>query len=126
MLACQRIARATLTKSRQFHTLPAVLAEEGGLFGKLNPWAKKQQTQQEQQVTPAQHTSNEQQTVTFNVKYQDADEVTSWKRKDVLENVQEIESTVKSVILQHVEGATEQNWDNLPLDNLETKFKVRL
>jgi hypothetical protein len=120
MFACQRIA--LLTTKRQFHTVPAILSESEGLFGKLNPWANKNK---QQEVTPAQHTNDEQK-VTFNVKYQDADEVVSWKKTDILKNEAEIESTVKSVILQHVQGATEQNWKDLPIKDLELKFKVRV
>lgn len=73
MFACQRIAASSISK-RQFHTIPAMLAESEGLFGKLNPWAKKEQPQQ--QVTPAQHTSEEAK-VTFNVKYEDEDDIVS-------------------------------------------------
>jgi hypothetical protein len=74
MFACQRIAITQIAK-RSFYTAPAILAESEGLFGKLNPWAKKQQQQPE--VTPAQHTNQDTPQVTFNVKYQDAEEVVS-------------------------------------------------
>lgn len=50
----------------------------------------------------------------------------SWKNNQVLTDATEIESTVKSAILQHVEGATETNWKELPLSDLQTKFKVTL
>jgi hypothetical protein len=73
MFACQRIA-TTLIAKRSFYTAPAILAESEGLFGKLNPWAKKQQ---QPEVTPAQHTSQDTPQVTFNVKYQDAEEIVS-------------------------------------------------
>jgi len=73
MFACQRIAISAISK-RQFHTVPAMMAESEGLFGKLNPWAKKEQPQQP--VTPAQHTSEEPK-VTFNVKYEDEDDIVS-------------------------------------------------
>jgi hypothetical protein len=119
MFACQRIALST--SKRQFHTLPAILAESEGLFGKFNPWANKNK---QETVSPAQHTTEEPTKVTFNVKYQDAEDVPSWKRKDVLTNEAEIESTVKSVILAHVEGATETNWTDLPIQDLKTKFNV--
>lgn len=118
MFACQRIA-LTATK-RQFHTIPAILAESEGLFGKFNPWANKTKTEE---VTPAQHTNQD--VTTFNVKYQDADDIVSWKRSEVLTNHEEIESTVKSVILQHLEGANETNWKDLSIDDLSTKFKVK-
>ncbi|KAI8067411.1 hypothetical protein BDF21DRAFT_466151 [Thamnidium elegans] len=117
MLACQRIAFAA---KRQIHTAPAILAESEGLFGKFNPWANKPKTDT---VTPAQHT-NEETKVTFNVKYQEEDDIVSWKRTDVLTDPSEIESTVKSVILQHVSGANETNWNELPIQDLDTKFKV--
>lgn len=116
MFACQRITLAA-TK-RQFHTVPAISAAEG-LFGKFNPWANKTKTEE---VTPAQHTNED--ITTFNVKYQDADDIVSWKRSDVLTNHEEIESTVKSVILQHLEGANETNWKDLSISDLNTKFKV--
>lgn len=119
MLACQRIA-FTATK-RHFHTVPAISAAEG-LFGKFNPWANKTKSEEEV-VAPAQPTHQD--VTTFNVKYQDAEEIVSWKRTDVLTNHEEIESTVKSVILQHLEGATETNWKDLSIDDLNTKFKVR-
>lgn len=124
MFACQRLALAT-TK-RQFHTLPAIAAESEGLFGKFNPWANKNKQQAEPVAAPAQPTSGSAQPtkVTFNVKYQEADDVVSWKRKDVLENQAEIESTLKSVILAQVEGATETNWNNVAIDNVDTKFKL--
>ncbi|KAI7877298.1 uncharacterized protein EV154DRAFT_525446 [Mucor mucedo] len=117
MFACQRIALNV--SKRQFHTVPAISAAEG-LFGKFNPWANK--TQPEQVVTPAQPTNQD--ITTFNVKYQDADDIASWKRTDVLTNHEEIESAVKSVILQHVQGATETNWKDLSIDDLNTKFKI--
>lgn len=118
MLACQRIAFAA---KRQIHTAPAILAESEGLFGKFNPWANKTKTDT---VTPAQHT-NEETKVTFNVKYEEEDDIVSWKRTNVLTDPTEIESTVKSVILEHVSGATETNWNELPIQDLETKFKVK-
>lgn len=74
MFACQRIAISAVSR-RQFHTVPAMMAESEGLFGKLNPWAKKEQPQQPQ-VTPAQHTSEDPK-VTFNVKYEDEDDIVS-------------------------------------------------
>lgn len=122
MFACQRIAISAVSR-RQFHTVPAMMAESEGLFGKLNPWAKKEQTQQQQQVTPAQHTSEEPK-VTFNVKYEDEDDIVSWKRTDILTDAAELESTVKSVILQHVQGATETNWKELPVNDSKTKFQI--
>lgn len=119
MFACQRIAFAA---KRQLHTAPAILAESEGLFGKFNPWAKKNKT--ETVATPAQHTSEETPKVTFNVKYEEEDDFVSWKRTDVLTDHAEIETTVKSVILQHVAGANETNWTDLPIQDLDTKFKV--
>ncbi|KAI8638266.1 hypothetical protein BD408DRAFT_477744 [Parasitella parasitica] len=119
MFACQRIVVSAISK-RQFHTAPAILAEGEGLFGKLNPWAKKVQPQL---VTPAQLTSEEPK-VTFNVKYEEEDDIVSWKRNDILTDTAELESTVKSVILQYVQGANETNWDNLPVTDDNTKFQI--
>lgn len=127
MFACQRLALA-ITAKRQFHTLPAIAAESEGLFGKFNPWANKNKQQQQSEVAPAQPTSaasvQQPSKVTFNVKYQEADDVVSWKRKDVLEDQAELESTLKSVILAQVKGATETNWNNVAIDNVDTKFKL--
>ena len=120
MFTCQRIALTTAR--RQFHSAPVASAESEGLFGKFNPWANK--NKQQEQVSPAQHTTEEPTKVTFNVKYQDADDIPSWKRKDVLSDSTEIESTVKSVILAQVQGATETNWSELSLEDSTTKFKV--
>jgi hypothetical protein len=50
----------------------------------------------------------------------------SWKRTDILTDAAELESTVKSVILQHVQGANETNWKDLPVSDINTKFQVRL
>lgn len=122
MFACQRLVLST-TK-RQFHTLPAIAAESEGLFGKFNPWANKNKQQDQQVVSPAQHTSAEPSKVTFNVKYQEADDVVSWKRKEVLEDQVEIDSALKSVILVQVQGATETNWNDLPIQDANTKFNV--
>lgn len=49
----------------------------------------------------------------------------SWKRTDILTDAAELESTVKSVILQHVQGATETNWKELPVNDSKTKFQVK-
>ncbi|KAI8092411.1 uncharacterized protein B0P05DRAFT_226750 [Gilbertella persicaria] len=120
MLVCRRLL--SLTNKRYIHTTPAVLAESDGLFGKLNPWAKKEQPQT---VTPAQHTNEEVVApVTFDVKYEEAEEITSWKRSDVLTNEQEIESTLKSVILQHLQNANETNWKELPFEDSHIKFQI--
>ncbi|KAI9486793.1 MAG: hypothetical protein EXX96DRAFT_55040 [Benjaminiella poitrasii] len=121
MFACRR----TFTiAQRQFHTAPIICAKsEGGLFDKLNPWAKKETTQP-QETTPAQHTSEEPHKVTFNVRYEEPENIVSWKRNDILKDQNEIESTVKSVILQNVNGATEANWKELGLEDLNTKFQV--
>ncbi|CEP19877.1 hypothetical protein [Parasitella parasitica] len=119
MNASQRIVIAAISK-RQFHRATVFLAEGEGIFGKLNPWAKKEQPQP---VTPAQHTSEEPK-VTFNVKYEEDDDFISWKRDDILTDVAELESTVRSVILKYVQGANETNWNNLPLTDYNTKFKI--
>lgn len=73
MFACRRVIATAITK-RRFHTAPAILAENDGLFGKFNPWAKKEQSQPE--PTPAQRTS-EAPKVTFNVKYEEEEEIVS-------------------------------------------------
>ncbi|KAI8372085.1 hypothetical protein EDC96DRAFT_78939 [Choanephora cucurbitarum] len=60
-----------LASTRYIHTTRAMMAESDGLFGKINPWAKKEQT-------PVQPTTTEEETkVTFNVDYEDAEEIVS-------------------------------------------------
>ncbi|OBZ83455.1 hypothetical protein A0J61_08497 [Choanephora cucurbitarum] len=104
-----------LASTRYIHTTRAMMAESDGLFGKINPWAKKEQT-------PVQPTTTEEETkVTFNVDYEDAEEIISWKRSDVLTDVDAIETTVKSVIQHHLPQATETS---LPLDDLNIKFQI--
>ncbi|CAO3625016.1 unnamed protein product [Mucor hiemalis] len=123
MFACQRLVLST-TK-RQFHTLPAIAAESEGLFGKFNPWANKNKQQDQQVVSPAQHTSAEPSKVTFNVKYQEADDVVSWKRKEVLEDQVEIESALKSVILaQEAIKETGKEVPNYELNTLSSTKEV--
>ncbi|KAI8368955.1 hypothetical protein BD560DRAFT_330526 [Blakeslea trispora] len=97
------------------HTTRPILAESDGLFGKMNPWAKKEPIQA---VTPAQPTAEET-PVTFNVDYE-TEKIVSWKREEVMTDVQTIESTVQSVIQHHVPQATE-SW---PLDDHRIKFQI--
>ncbi|KAI8878475.1 hypothetical protein K501DRAFT_336728 [Backusella circina FSU 941] len=119
MLACRRIFTSnTVRNISKFHSGAAVAAENSGLFGKLNPWAKKEQ---EEVVTPAQHTDTQ---VTFNVRYQEEEAIESWKASQVMTDKSEIESVVKSAILQHVQDANETNWKDVATLDLDTKFKV--
>ncbi|KAI7902329.1 uncharacterized protein BX663DRAFT_435600 [Cokeromyces recurvatus] len=129
MFACQRTL-FNITIRKQFHTASIICAKnEGGLLGKLNPWAKKEA---QQEVTPAQNTSDDvpkmtvddSTKVTFNVQYEEPEDIISWKKTDMMKDPTEIETTVKTIILQHVQGATEANWNELSIQDLNTKFQI--
>jgi hypothetical protein len=49
----------------------------------------------------------------------------SWKNKETIKDHEQIESTIKSIVLQHVNDAGETNWKDLSLKDLNTKFHVK-
>lgn len=102
----------------RFHTSAVPLAD-AGLFGKFNPWAKEEK--KEEVVTPAQHTSEEH-PVTFNVKYEDKEEFVSWKNKEIIKDQEQIESTIKSIVLEHTKDET--NWKEFSLSDSNIKFQI--
>lgn len=75
MFACQkRLLVSRFQQVSRIHISSVQLAgNESGLFGKLNPWAKKQS---KESVTPAQPTTEEP-VVTFDVKYETKEEFVS-------------------------------------------------
>ncbi|EIE83192.1 hypothetical protein G6F46_003051 [Rhizopus delemar] len=125
MFACQkRVIVSQFRGLSRFHSSSIQLAgSDSGLFGKFNPWAKNNDKKEEIPVTPAQHTSEEP-IVTFNVKYEDKEEFVSWKNKETIKDHEQIESTIKSIVLQHVNNAGEVNWKDLSLKDLNTKFHI--
>ncbi|CEI86610.1 hypothetical protein RMCBS344292_01044 [Rhizopus microsporus] len=122
MFACQkRLLVSRFQQVSRIHISSVQLAgSESGLFGKLNPWAKKQN---KESVTPAQPTAEEP-VVTFDVKYETKEEFVSWKRKEVLKDEKEIEGIVRSAVLEHVADANDQSWNQVALTDLDTKFKI--
>lgn len=75
MFACQKkLLVSRFQQVSRIHISSVQLAGgESGLFGKLNPWAKKQS---KESVTPAQSTTEEP-VVTFDVKYETKEEFVS-------------------------------------------------
>lgn len=116
MLACRRLL-AIKPATASIHTVATLSVAGEGFFGKLNPWA----TKKTEESTPAEHTDPTT-PVTFNVKYEEQKEAISWKKTSVTDK-EEVEKTLKSIVLQ-LEGATETNWQQLPLNDIDTKFKL--
>ncbi|KAF7727799.1 hypothetical protein EC973_007030 [Apophysomyces ossiformis] len=122
MFLAKQIVRVDLYK-RTLYTSSTALSEGQGVFGRLNPWAKKTPTQQSEPAVA--NSSAEIDAVSFNVKYEeDEDEVVSWKNDNVIENAEEIESIVRNVVLENVQGANESSWKNVGLTDATVKFKV--
>ncbi|KAI9025925.1 hypothetical protein CLU79DRAFT_743768 [Phycomyces nitens] len=117
------IIRSTLQARAAIHTSAFAGAESAGMFGRFNPWAKKP----EPTVAPASvETVEAVEATVFDVKYADDDEeqVVSWKSTNVIRDPEEIKSTVRDIVMEHISGAQQTNWENCALEDVETKFKV--
>ncbi|CDS02966.1 hypothetical protein LRAMOSA00368 [Lichtheimia ramosa] len=115
MFACRRIVHL----SRNLHTTTPVAA---GGFSRFNPWAKKPESQ-EPVTTPVNNADAP--ATAFNVTYYDDEPDTlSWRNKEVIQDEDKVQSIVKSIVLDSVNGSDENNWKTARLDVADVKFKV--
>ncbi|KAI9301411.1 hypothetical protein BJ944DRAFT_169120 [Cunninghamella echinulata] len=122
------ILQHTPSSLRYIHTTSLRLAENNtGVFSRFNPWAKndkdtsKKTEQETTTTTPTETISN----VTFDVDFADKEEVQSWKTTTIMTEPEQIETSVHSVVMEHVKGINDTNWKDVSLnDDIEVKFKV--
>ncbi|ORX48739.1 hypothetical protein DM01DRAFT_1338391 [Hesseltinella vesiculosa] len=111
-----------LTSQRYVQTSSAVLSEQGGMFSRLNPWAKgSQQQDQQQQQQPTEAVAN----ATFDVDFQDKPSFESWRSQDAsITDDEQIKSTIEAIVVNIIPDASASNFQQASLQNVDTKFKV--
>ncbi|CDH60355.1 hypothetical protein RO3G_07897 [Lichtheimia corymbifera JMRC:FSU:9682] len=118
MFACRRIVHL----SRNLHTSTPVAA---GGFSRFNPWAKKPESQEPATTTPVNNANADAPAAAFDVTYYDDEPDTlSWRNKEIIQDQDKVQSIVKSIVLESVNGSDENNWKATRLDAADVKFKV--
>ncbi|ORY98346.1 hypothetical protein BCR42DRAFT_430341 [Absidia repens] len=112
------------SQTRYLHVSSLALAENNGVFGRFNPWAKKSTepntTNTENNDTPSEAIGN----VTFDVDFNDELEFSSWKNTEVIEDVDQIHSSIRSIVSEHIQGLGDNDWKEASLADTDVKFKV--
>ncbi|KAI8097748.1 uncharacterized protein BX664DRAFT_383985 [Halteromyces radiatus] len=111
---------------RPFHTSSLTLSENNGMFGRFNPWAKKTTKTSDSTTTTTATTATTESigNVTFDVDYQDEHEFSSWKNTQVMEDINDIHSSIHTIVSEHIKGLNETNWQDASLNDTDIKFKV--
>ncbi|KAI8338560.1 hypothetical protein BC941DRAFT_469665 [Chlamydoabsidia padenii] len=127
MLSRSLLRLSTRPHVRQLHVSALCLAENNGVFGRFNPWAKKTPesnttttTEGTNENTPIESIGN----VTFDVAYHDDQKFSSWKNTNVIEDINEIQSSIRSIVSEHIQGLSDANWKEASLKDANLKFKV--
>lgn len=52
--------------------------------------------------------------------------ICSWRNKEIIQDQDKVQSIVKSIVLESVNGSDENNWKATRLDAADVKFKVNI
>ncbi|KAG2173101.1 hypothetical protein INT43_004474 [Umbelopsis isabellina] len=105
------------------HTSAAVrIANTNAIGASWNPFAKKQE-QEQKPDQPLQDAVNKVD-LDFNIDYEDKIEVPSWKNATIINDVEQVQSILKQVVQKHIHGASDSNWTEASLADVNVKFNV--
>ncbi|KAI8059560.1 hypothetical protein BC940DRAFT_313400 [Gongronella butleri] len=112
-----------LGQSRRFlQTSTMVCADKGGVFSRFNPWAKQQQQQSDASDQP--QSTEVVGNATFDVAFQDKETFASWKTNEIVSDDEQIQSIIQSIVIEHIPGTSQADYQQASLQNVDTKFKV--
>ncbi|SAL96956.1 hypothetical protein [Absidia glauca] len=120
MLSRSLLRLATRPQARQLHVSALCQAEKNGMFGRFNPWAKTEPTPEVAKASPTESIGN----VTFDVDYHDDQEFSSWKNTDIVQDMETIQTSLRSIVSEHIQGVSDNDWQQASLVDADIKFKV--